>query len=125
MNQIYEDIKVNVLPKIAEGFAMTQEYFQELFGRYVQYLIISRIFYICLGFLFIVVPLCFVRKLLRWMGQAEYRSDRERRLVCFFIIIGLPVLIGLIIVLVNIHTLIEVIYVPEVYILQQLQFMHQ
>ncbi len=40
MEQMYNDFVANVLPKIAEGLTITYEYFMDLFGRYVTYLIV-------------------------------------------------------------------------------------
>ena len=40
LEQMYSDFTTKLLPKIGEGLSMTKDYFFELFGRYVKYLII-------------------------------------------------------------------------------------
>lgn len=41
LEQIYKDFTEKVLPEIGKGLVITKEYFGDLFGRYVKYLIIS------------------------------------------------------------------------------------
>lgn len=41
--KLYTDFTNKVLPAIQEGLVITQEYFTELFSRYVKYLIITDI----------------------------------------------------------------------------------
>lgn len=43
INTIYNDFTTKLLPKVAEGVQITQEYFSELFGRYAHYLFITDV----------------------------------------------------------------------------------
>ena len=38
---LYNDFTTKLLPKIQEGLVITKDYFLDLFGRYVKYLIIT------------------------------------------------------------------------------------
>lgn len=40
---IYSDFTTKLLPQIQEGLSLTKDYFMDLFGRYIQYLLISDI----------------------------------------------------------------------------------
>lgn len=44
-----------MLPKVSEGLMITKEYFTDLFGRYVQYLIVTDCIFIGIGLL--ILPL--------------------------------------------------------------------
>lgn len=43
LETLYSDFTTKVLPKVSEGLMMTKDYFTDLFGRYVMYLIITDI----------------------------------------------------------------------------------
>ena len=47
MEQIYNDFVTKMLPKVQEGLMITKDYFTDLFGRYVHYLIVIDIVWIC------------------------------------------------------------------------------
>ena len=41
MDNIYTDFTTKLLPKIQEGLMITKDYFIDLYGRYIKYLIVT------------------------------------------------------------------------------------
>ena len=63
MEKLYQDFTNNILPKISEGLTITKDYFFDLFGRYINYLIVIDSLYIILCLLIlIIVPIIFYKK---------------------------------------------------------------
>lgn len=57
LEKMYTDFVTNMLPKVSEGLMITKEYFTDLFGRYVQYLIVTDCIFIVVGLLLLFLGL--------------------------------------------------------------------
>lgn len=111
--QIYKDFTEKLLPKIGEGIQITKDYFIELFGRYVKYLIVSDSILAVVCLVLSVVSYKFLRK-----GITQ--KDEEAGIpMIIFSICGL--ILGIVFFLTNINYLIKDIYIPEVRIIQEIQ----
>lgn len=118
IEQIYTDFTTKLLPKIAEGFTMTKEYFMDLFGRYAHFLFIQDVIYTSACLLGAIISLLI----------AKYCSDKKKKYVNdyldweFGIIIGIfasAVFIGFAID--NVINAVKDKYVPEVRIYEELK----
>lgn len=120
--KLYTDFTNKVLPAIQEGLVITQEYFTELFSRYVKYLIITDIVTI-VGVLLIATALIVGFKKFWEFSKTEMDSyDRSffRSLVSsiFALVFVLFVVPKLYITTTN---LIKAIYIPEVRVYEELK----
>lgn len=68
---IYNDLLTKALPKISEGLSITKEYFGELFGRYVKFLIISDVIDLIFSLLTLSIGIHAARKM-----KAGYDADK-------------------------------------------------
>lgn len=118
MDQIYTDFTTKLLPKIAEGFTMTKEYFMDLFGRYAHFLFIQDVIYTSACLLGAIISLLI----------AKYCSDKNKKYVNYYsdwefgIIIGIlasAVFIGFAID--NAINAVKDKYIPEVRVYEELK----
>jgi small-conductance mechanosensitive channel len=135
LETIYTDFTTKLLPKIAEGLVMTKDYFTDLFGRYVHFLIVRDA--IVIGLLFIVVIICFML----WKHYSKkYREATEKNGnkniyadgyidtdgytagTVIPILVGIACLLGMFALSI---TLIKTIYIPEVVVYQQIKMFNQ
>lgn len=120
--KLYTDFTNKVLPAIQEGMVITQEYFTELFSRYVKYLIITDIVTI-VGVLLIATALIVVLKKFWKFSETElYSYDRS-----FFRFLG-SVIFAFVFVsfvvptlYITTNNLIKAIYIPEVRVYEELK----
>lgn len=120
--KLYTDFTNNILPAIQEGMVITQEYFTELFSRYVKYLIITDIVTI-VGVLLIATALIVVLKKFWKFSETElYSYDRS-----FFRFLG-SVIFAFVFVsfvvptlYITTNNLIKAIYIPEVRVYEELK----
>ena len=113
--QLYNDFVSNVLPKIQEGLVITQEYFTDLFGRYVHYLIISDSLFIILNLIVLVLTIYYFKKYFAYLSED---NDMSLILSLFFFFVSLGV-ISLITFGID---LIKDIYIPEVRVYEELLY---
>lgn len=113
--QLYNDFVSNVLPKIQEGLVITQEYFTDLFGRYVHYLIISDSLFVILNLVILILTIYCFKK---YFASLSRDNDVVLVLYAFSFIISLEV--------VSLMTfgldLIKDIYIPEVRVYEELLY---
>ncbi len=124
MEKLYEDFITKVLPQIKEGLIITKDYFVDLFGRYVKYLIAVDSIEMLIGFIFLVGALYFgLRKKTRdWLTETNSYGDYKEEarwailfpLIVFFIV-------GIVLFFNGGFHLIKDLYIPEVRIYQQLK----
>lgn len=113
--KLYTDFTNKVLPAIQEGLVITQEYFTELFSRYVKYLIITDAIFTFIGFVFLVGSLIAVKPLFKSLNDFERGAG---------VVVGLLVIsfvIGIIMFFENGNNLIKAIYIPEVRVYEELK----
>jgi len=107
IDKIYQDFTEKMLPKIADGMVITKDYFADLFGRYIKYLIItdSLTAVICFSIAGLGIYLLFFR----WRENI-IKNDGE---ILFFVSLGL-ILIPLTVGGDAVFNVIKDIYIPEV-----------
>lgn len=121
METLYNDFTTNILPKINEGLSMTKDYFFDLFGRYVKFLIVKDLIGLGIALILIVVLTLVFKKLLNW---ARTLDEYDKTLliifgsVVFTLIVGSIFFIG---VVENTLDLAKTIYIPEVRVLEEIQ----
>jgi hypothetical protein len=120
--KLYTDFTNNILPAIQEGMVITQEYFTELFSRYVKYLIITDIVTI-VGVLLIATALIVALKKFWEFSETEiekydrgpFRFTFSAIFVLVFVAVIVPALYF------NTTNLIKAIYIPEVRVYEELK----
>lgn len=113
--KMYADFIANVLPNIQEGLVITKDYFFDLFGRYVTYLIVTDSIQMFIGLVLIVGSIVAFKPLQRFC-EKEWLD-----IIHVVILLSLPIMIGIIFFLASGYNLIKDIYIPEVRVLQELQ----
>ncbi len=111
--QLYNDFINKLLPKIQEGAAITKDYFMDLFGRYVKYLIITDTIKMVIG-----VGLLFVAYKAFKFAYIKYKNEENEEYnswITVSVIIGIFALFfGVVFFLEGGFYLIKDIYIPEV-----------
>lgn len=116
LEKMYTDFVANVLPKVSEGLMITKDYFTDLFGRYVQYLIVTDCIFIGIGLLLFFLGLSVM------LYEIKGKYDAKGGLI----FCGLCVMaVGLIVISLNVFNLVKVLYIPEVRIYEEIQIMRQ
>ena len=60
IDKMYQDFLTNIAPKIQEGLVITKDYFVDLFGRYVKYLIVIDLLSVIACIFGIIIVVCIV-----------------------------------------------------------------
>ena len=116
LEKMYTDFVANVLPKVSEGLMITKEYFTDLFGRYVQYLIVTDCIFIGIGLLVFFLGLfAFIYEI-----KGKVNADGGLVVFGFFMIVA-----GLFVISLNVFNLVKVLNIPEVRIYEEIQIMRQ
>lgn len=119
LDQLYKDFTEKALPQIQQGLQITKDYFTDLFGRYVKYLIGVDIFYIILGVIFTIAGIIVLKKFIKWGNEDEWDNPG---IVMGTLFLGVaPIIIGIAMICVNTLNLVQTIYVPEISIYQAIQ----
>lgn len=122
LETLYADFTTKVLPQIQEGLVITQEYFTDLFGRYIKYLIITDSIQLVLCALVVVNGLLWVRYAIKFEYSTMYDGPEPIEILVvistvIFVIFGIIAIGG---VVSNITDLIKDIYIPEVRVYEEL-----
>ena len=59
-DQLYQDFTTKMLPMVKEGLQITKDYFMDLFGRYIKYIIITDLIWIGIATLFLIIGITFL-----------------------------------------------------------------
>lgn len=113
--KLYTDFTNNILPAIQEGLVITQEYFTELFSRYVKYLIVTDAIFTFISFVFFVGSLLAVKPLFKSLEKFESGAGIAVGLLVIPFVVGLTMFIE------NGNNLIKAIYIPEVRVYEELK----
>lgn len=116
LETIYQDFTTKLLPKIAAGFSITKDYFFDLFGRYVKYLIIQDSIYVFIGFALVVGSSIAVYKFISYGRKNSWNEE-----FAFLILFIFPIIIGMIMFFAKTFDLIKDIYIPEVRVYEELK----
>lgn len=128
LETLYADFTSKVLPAIQQGLVITKDYFTDLFGRYVKYLIVSDSIFLGIGVVTLFVGLYFMYKLHLYAREVApgyntttiYEDSFWPCIVQFFAVAG--IIVGLIpFILMKANHVIQDIYIPEVRVYQELK----
>lgn len=114
--QLYNDFTTKLLPKIGEGLQITKEYFTDLFGRYIKYLILTDSVWVAINAVFIILGLYLIYLGIKNGKKSNWESP-EFYMTFFAIAIAL-LIFGIMPLPFNLDNLIKDIYIPEIRILQ-------
>jgi hypothetical protein len=117
--QLYQDFTTKLLPKIADGLTVTKEYFLDLFGRYVKYLIIKDSIGILVSAAILVSSIITLIKL----RKKFIEWDRNYNPAALFVPVSLcvAIIITFASTLVFTNHLVKDIYIPEIRIYESLR----
>jgi amino acid transporter len=126
MEKMYADFTTKLLPTIQEGLVITKDYFFDLFGRYVKYLIITDIIVICFLVVALIAGIFLLRKSIKepktgrkWMsGDQDWGAQKT-----IYMLLALACLGSSIVIPFKVNSLIKAFYVPEIRIYQEIQWM--
>jgi len=76
VNTLFNNFNNFIMPNIAEGAAITKDYFLDLFGRYVQYEIITSVLSIVLCAIIIIALIVTGKWMIRKHEIAKKESHR-------------------------------------------------
>ena len=126
LDQMYADFTTKVLPQIQEGLTITQTYFEDLFGRYVKYLIIIDSVSLALSVLgFTVIAaagIILTRVCLRKISTTTHINRMDWQGMCAITIMGTLSFCGLLLgsIITNGKQLAKDIYIPEVRVYEEI-----
>ena len=112
IEQLYNDFTTKLLPKIAEGLVISKDYFTDLFGRYIKYLIITDSFVVLVCLAVIIILPIVICKNREWI-------IKETGGVLFILLIFL--IIPIFQIFISSSNLIKDIYIPEIRIYEELK----
>jgi hypothetical protein len=118
IDTIYNDFVTKLLPQIQQGLTITKEYFGDLFGRYIKYLIITNSIWAIIGLILFITGIVLLIKFQKIIRESwgNYSSEFMGIVVPF--IISIMIISGSVIFLANVDNLIKDIYIPEVRIIE-------
>ena len=121
LETIYTDFTTKLLPKIQEGLVITKDYFIDLFGRYIKYLIVvdTISLILLLGLFFVGVYFC--RKALNSKDTGDYTRGWADWRVAMFAVSILAMAFGIGFAINAGILLAKDLYIPEIRVFQQLQ----
>jgi hypothetical protein len=119
MDKIYEDFTTKLLPSIQEGLVITKDYFMDLFGRYVKYLIVSDTISIAVGFLGLAIAIKFFKFSRVCWKESEDSYDRAAEGILMFLSTA-SVFVSFLFIMFSVDNLIKDIYIPEVRVYQEI-----
>lgn len=123
IDRMYEDFTTKVLPTIQDGLVITKDYFVDLFGRYVKYLIAIDVMWVLIG-----IGMFFLGRWLRLKAYKIWRdatddSDYDTQA---FGGIGVGLMIGLqfagfCVAVLNIRDVAGDVFVPEIRVYEEIK----
>jgi len=117
LEQIYQDFITNALSQIQAGLQITKEYFTELFGRYVKYLIAIDIMWLIIGMLWLIFTLVAIKKY--WKIACENINDNGA-FALYFVGIIISICTSSIISIYHIEQLVKDTYIPEIRVMEEI-----
>lgn len=120
--EIYDDFVTKMLPQIQQGLTITKDYFLDLFGRYIKYLIIMDSISLFFSIVLFVISLVFFIKSVK-IGIEE---DWEINLYMFLLFVSF---VGTVILPVAIYkntkNLSKTIFIPEVRVYEEFKLLNK
>lgn len=123
MEQIYNDFTTKLLPQIQEGLVITKEYFIDLYGRYIKYLILIDTLSLVFCILFVLgssycIYYCFQQY--KEKEEDGFFGDFDDGYLMVSIIPLVFFVISILFTFSAMDNLIKDIYIPEVRIMQEI-----
>ena len=131
VDKMYNDFVTKMLPAIQDGLVITKDYFLDLFGRYVKYLIVTDIITIVIGLTIFYFAIKWIRK--NWKLIKEYEteqaklksyerdSDGATPYAAVILVCSIAFFVCFIIVTNNIYDLAKAVFVPEIRVYEELK----
>jgi formate-dependent nitrite reductase membrane component NrfD len=116
MEQIYNDFTTKLLPQIQTGLTISKDYFLELFGRYVKYLIVLDSVCTLVGALVFIIGLVGLYKGFKY-AQKEDFPEWTTALMFF----SLPIIFGITMFFGSGEDLIQDLYIPEIRVIEEIK----
>jgi len=121
LETIYNNFVNEMLPKIQEGLSITKDYFMDLFGRYIHYLIIMDSIKVGIGVLITIGIIPFLIKSIKNANKREWNDES----FLFFGLACVITIIGVVTITCNIPNLIKDLYIPEIRVIEELKQYNQ
>lgn len=121
LEKMYADFVSNVLPKVQEGLVITKDYFMDLFGRYVQYLLVIDSVLLALSVLGVVLAPYTVYKFKAWIFEEDTYGLRVERIMPLSVVLSIIFIVSFIGLFENGANLAKDIYIPEVRVYEELK----
>lgn len=138
LDQMYADFTTKFLPKVSEGLVITKDYFLDLFGRYIDFLIIENFVFLVGSVVCVILSIIIFRKLLKFIKDKEsyfrhfeYESDKDKSLTgegLVTLILWISVafslwLWGIFSTIRNSIDVAKLYFIPEIYIMERLDIL--
>ena len=120
IDQLYNDFTTKILPKISEGLTITKDYFFDLFGRYVHYLIVVDSIALGINVFLFVGSIITMMCILKWAFES-FLEDANPMGIILFILLGGTILVSFVESFSKADNLIKDIYIPEIRIYEELK----
>lgn len=118
LEKIYEDFTTKMLPTIQEGLVITKDYFIDLFGRYIQYLIIFDSFQIVVSLLALFAAYKAFHRFKAWVDSFDAYNPGD--VFCWFLFVSYVLFFSFGIVF-SVNNLLKDIFIPEVRVYEELK----
>jgi TRAP-type C4-dicarboxylate transport system permease small subunit len=131
VDKMYNDFVTKMLPTVQDGLVITKDYFIDLFGRYVKYLIVTDIISITIALFVAYFAIKWIHK--NWKIFKEW-SDKQDKLPRFerdadegapYVIVitlcSIALIVSFFMVTNNAYDLAKAIFVPEIRIYEELK----
>ena len=115
--QMYQDFTTKLLPTLQQGLTITKDYFIDLFGRYVKYLIISDSILLFFGVILLIVGIIISTiGLKKWKLEKEWaeRNSWNEKNPVLLIIGGISLFFSIVLIIGCTNNIVKDIYIPEV-----------
>lgn len=119
--QIYQEFTTKLLPQIQAGLTITKDYFIELFGRYIKFLIITDIVAMLAAILVLIALVFTIRKLVVILKKMDDYDDARIFVFMGICSSGMAILFCLTTIYGKGIDVIKDIYLPEIRVYETLK----
>ena len=116
MEKLYETFTNDLLPQIQDGLVISKDYFMDLFGRYIQYLLITDIL-----LLVFTLTLFIIGCVLFYKGMKNCDTDERAMMLIGG---GTLAIIMFIFVIAGTGDVIKDLYIPEIRVYEKIQYLN-
>jgi TRAP-type C4-dicarboxylate transport system permease small subunit len=116
LDQMYQDFTTQILPQLQEGLIITKDYFLDLFGRYITYLIIVDSLLLLTSFITLLFGIYLIKK--------TWSSIKDEEFIGLVFIVAIIPTCATLLFINSLNNLIKDIYIPEIRVYQQINSLH-